>query len=60
MNPARSTQLIERGERKADAHIVARIIKITDGNVTAQDMHETRLEWLKQNKPEQFQSESAQ
>lgn len=41
VNPARSTQLSERGDRKADAHIVARILDITDGHVTAQDMHKT-------------------
>ena len=58
-NPARALQLIERGERKADANIVARISQITKGEVTAQDMHETRLEWLQQNKPEQFQNEVA-
>lgn len=53
-NPARGLQLIERGERKADANIVAAIELLTEGSVTPRDMHETRLDWLKLNKPQKF------
>lgn len=33
------------GERAARAEIIERIEAVTDGAVTAQDMHETRLAW---------------
>ena len=33
-------------EVKADADVVAAIAEVTNGAVTAQDMHETRLDWL--------------
>lgn len=59
----RSFQRIETGENKADADVVERIAAVTEGSVTAADMHEVRLAWLKDNRPEKFtlapQSEAA-
>ena len=48
-NPARSYQRIETGESRADADLVDVIRKVTGGKVTPADMHETRLEYLRQN-----------
>ncbi|MCB1424098.1 MAG: hypothetical protein KDJ69_16875 [Nitratireductor sp.] len=45
-NVGRAAQRVERGEVKADADVVAAIAEVTNGAVTAQDMHETRLDWL--------------
>lgn len=42
----------EVGEHRADAPIVERIVAVTKGQVTAQDMHEVRLEWLRAHKPD--------
>lgn len=42
----------EVGEHRVDAPVVERIVAVTNGQVTAQDMHEVRLEWLKANKPD--------
>jgi hypothetical protein len=53
-NPSRFYERIETGEIAADADMVARIVVFTDGVVTAANMHEIRLEWLKTNKPERF------
>ncbi len=39
-------QKYETGQHRTDAPIVERIAELTSGAVTAQDMHETRLEWL--------------
>lgn len=51
---ARSFQRIETGENKADADLVERIVRLTGGSVTAEDMHAVRLAWLKANRPEKF------
>lgn len=48
---------IERGEVKCDADIAGNIIALTCGEVSLTDMHETRLAWLKENKPEQFETD---
>lgn len=37
-----------RGERMPHAGIVERIISLTGGAVTAQDLHETRMDYLRQ------------
>ena len=39
-------QKYETGQHRTDAPLVERIAELTDGAVTAQDMHETRLEWI--------------
>ena len=46
-NSARTYQRYEDGMHRTDAPLVERIAKLTDGAVTAQDMHEARLEWLR-------------
>ncbi|WP_223215739.1 hypothetical protein [Rhizobium herbae] len=51
---ARSFQRIETGENGCDADLTARVLDMTDGAVTLQAMHETRLRWLKANRPEKF------
>ncbi|MCG6115072.1 MAG: hypothetical protein MEQ84_07720 [Mesorhizobium sp.] len=51
---ARSFQRIETGQNKADADLVERIAAMTAGRVSAEDMHATRLDWLKENRPERF------
>ena len=43
---ARTYQRYEDGMHRADAPLVEAIVTLTGGAVTAQDMHETRLEWL--------------
>lgn len=44
-NPGRTLQRYEKGERRPSAVLIALIEKATHGQVTAQDMHETRLHW---------------
>lgn len=46
-NSARTYQRYEDGMHRTDAPLVERIAELTGGAVTAQDMHETRLEWLR-------------
>jgi len=53
----RSSRTIARivsGAVMPDADMVARIEALTAGEVTAIDMHVTRLDWLKANRPERF------
>lgn len=50
----RTFQRLERGEVNFDADTVAKIAILTAGAVTAQDMHETRLAWLRDNRPDKF------
>jgi len=40
------------GEREPDALMKQKIIKETNGEVTLDDMHQTRLDWLKKNRDE--------
>lgn len=51
---------LESGATSTDADMVARIEVLTGGDVTAADMHATRLEWLKTNRPEKFASQPAE
>lgn len=44
-NPARTIQRFERGERRPSAVLIAKIEGVTGGSVTAQDMHQVRLQW---------------
>jgi hypothetical protein len=60
VNPGRTLDRIMSGERQPDADMISRIIEITDGAVTAADMHATRLDWLKANRPERFTTEAAE
>lgn len=53
---ARSFQRIETGQNKADADLVERIGAMTQGAVGAADMHATRLDWLRLNRPERFEA----
>lgn len=53
-NPARTLQRYEEGAQRPDAPLIEAIFELTGGGVTAQDMHETRLEWLRTNRPGDF------
>ncbi len=44
----------ETGRSRPDADIVQRIFSVTNGEVTATDMHTIRLAWLRQHRPEKF------
>lgn len=44
----------ETGRSRPDADIVHRLGRITDGAVTACDMHAIRLAWLRRHRPEKF------
>jgi len=57
VNPGRTLDRIASGERQPDADVVARIEAMTGGMVTAGDMHATRLDWLRANRPDRFQRE---
>lgn len=57
VNPGGTLGRIEAGCRQPDADMVERIERLTDGAVTAADMHSVRLAWLKENRPEKFCSD---
>lgn len=54
VNPSGTYVRIEVGSRQADAVMIERIIRLTDRVVSAADMHETRLCWLRSNRPDKF------
>ncbi|WP_348643234.1 helix-turn-helix transcriptional regulator [Mesorhizobium sp. B2-1-3A] len=54
VNPGGTLARIENGSRQPDADMIERIVTLTAGAVTAADMHEIRLAWLKDNRPEKF------
>lgn len=54
VNPGGTLARIENGSRQPDADMIERIMTLTDGTVTAADMHGIRLAWLKDNRPEKF------
>jgi hypothetical protein len=56
---ARSFQRIETGESSADADTIDRIVRMTGGAVTVKDMHDIRLAWLRQHRPEKFAADFA-
>lgn len=60
LSGARTYHRYETGENRVDADLVDVIIRVTDGAVTAVDMHTTRLDWLKVNRPERFVPEAAE
>lgn len=45
-NPSRTLQRYEDGSQWPDAPLLDAIIALTNEQVTLQDMHDTRLEWL--------------
>jgi transcriptional regulator with XRE-family HTH domain len=51
-NPARNVQRYEKGFATMPSELIFRLEQLTDGQVTAQDMHEVRLEWLRAHKPD--------
>jgi hypothetical protein len=51
---ARTYQRYETGENRADADLVERFRILSDDLVTAADMHECRLAWLRENRPDKF------
>ncbi|WP_406871597.1 helix-turn-helix transcriptional regulator [Aminobacter sp. P9b] len=59
VNPGGTLARMETGCRQPDADMVERIVRFTDGAVTAEDMHAVRLAWLKANRPEKFVTVSA-
>ncbi|WP_283800079.1 helix-turn-helix transcriptional regulator [Nitratireductor sp. GZWM139] len=59
VNPGGTIARIEVGSRRPDADMVQRIHDLTGGLVSALDMHETRLAWLRQNRPDRFFSVQA-
>lgn len=54
VNPGGTYVRIENGSRPFDADMAERVLRLTGGAVTVADMHETRLDWLKANRPEKF------
>ena len=54
VNPGRTLARIASGDRQPDADMIERIVALTGGAVTAEDMHRTRLAWLRANRPEKF------
>lgn len=54
VNPGGTLRRLEDGSRPADADMVERIVALTEGAVTAGDMHAVRLAWLKEHRPEKF------
>lgn len=59
VNPGGTLMRIEAGSRPSDADMVDRIESLTNGEVTAGDMHAVRLMWLKANRPEKFSTVEA-
>ncbi|MFK0330678.1 helix-turn-helix domain-containing protein [Rhizobium sp. NPDC090275] len=51
---ARTYQRYEDGENRPDAPIVERIIALTTGVVTLDDLHLQRLDWLRNKRPDAF------
>jgi transcriptional regulator with XRE-family HTH domain len=56
LDSSRTYHRYETGENRADADMVERIALMTDGSVAAEDMHQTRLAWLREHRPERFAS----
>lgn len=59
INPGATLARIEAGSRQPDADMIERIRILTEGAVTPADMHDTRLAWLKTNRPDRFLTEAA-
>lgn len=57
LESARTYHRYESGENRPDAPLVERILSVTEGAVTVQDLHQQRLDWLRENKPEAFADE---
>lgn len=54
VNPGGTLIRIENGERQPDADMIERLVRLSDGAVSAADMHNVRLEWLKTNRPDKI------
>lgn len=54
VNPSATLRRWALGSMRPDADVIERIAHWSGGAVTARDMHETRLEWLRENRPERF------
>lgn len=54
INPGQTLSRIELGSRQPEADMVERIARWSGGKVCAEDMHVTRLAWLKTNRPDKF------
>ncbi|MFN3833756.1 MAG: hypothetical protein ACK4SQ_16140 [Allorhizobium sp.] len=52
LDSARAYQRYETGENRPDAHVVERIIHVSGGAVTLDDLHQQRLSWLRVNRPD--------
>lgn len=52
LDSARAYQRYETGENRPDAHVVERIIRVSEGSITLVDLHRQRLQWLAANRPE--------
>ncbi|WP_245513798.1 MULTISPECIES: helix-turn-helix transcriptional regulator [unclassified Mesorhizobium] len=48
-NPSRRAQRVETGESPVDVPLADKIVAITGGRVTLEDLHMTRREWLAAN-----------
>lgn len=44
-SPAGTVQRWESGQSRPDADVIERIVRLTNGSVTANDMHALRLAW---------------
>ncbi|WP_027488482.1 helix-turn-helix domain-containing protein [Allorhizobium undicola] len=56
---ARNYQRYESGAHSPDAPIIQKIMRLTNGAVTPEDMHADRIDWLKANKPAVFEGVDA-
>ena len=52
LDSARAYQRYETGENRPDAHVVERIIQVSGGAITLNDLHHQRLSWLRANRPD--------
>ncbi|MCF1452271.1 hypothetical protein ACQZ61_04210 [Agrobacterium vitis] len=52
---ARNYQRYESGAHSADAPVIEKIRRMTNGAVGPDDMHADRMEWLANNKPNSMQ-----
>ena len=52
LDSARAYQRYETGENRPDAHVVERIIQVSNGAIRLDDLHQQRLSWLRVNRPD--------
>jgi len=56
---AASYNRYETGENRPDAPMVEHILQVTDGQVGLEDLHQQRLDWLREHRPEMFSAVEA-